>query len=31
MIKLKKNQKIKKNEPNFFYINMIKNTKTIYH
>jgi hypothetical protein len=31
MIKLKKNQKIKKNEQKNFYINIIKNTKTIYH
>jgi hypothetical protein len=31
MIKLKKNQKIKKNEQKNFYINMIKNKKTIYH
>jgi hypothetical protein len=29
MIKLKENQK--KNEPKNFYINIIKNTKTIYH
>ena len=31
MIKLKKKSKNKKNEQKNFYINMIKNKKTIYH